>query len=347
MSTPSKTPTTSASDAERPFFVGIDVGGTSVKLGLVDNQGRTIHTAKYANETELGHDVAIERMTAAVNTLLADTNVGPRDIPILGLATPGTMDLKAGMILAPPNMPGWEQFPIRERLSQSCGKSVLFSNDATAAGFGEYWVGSAGDFSSTVLLTLGTGIGAGIIIDGRTIDGHHSHGSENGHTIVDTNDDARICGCGRPGHLEAYASATALVGRAQQWLDGGRMSSLSDRIAAGEELTTLMLSEEAERGDVLSLEVIMEGAKYLAIGIVNVVHIIDPEVVVLGGAMNFGRESNPIGKQYIDRVRTEFRGRTFPYLAERTQIRFAQLGGDAGYIGAAGIARESLLQKTS
>jgi glucokinase len=340
------TPTISATDAEKPYFVGVDVGGTSVKLGLLDNRGRTIAPGKYDNETTLGKEVAIERMAKAIGDLVASTGLAWDDIPIVGLATPGTMDLKAGMILDPPNMPGWEQFPIRDRLSEAIGKPVLFSNDATAAGFGEYWVGSGDQYGSLVLMTLGTGVGAGIIIDGRTIDGHHSHGSENGHTLVDLNDNARICGCGQPGHLEAYASATALVKRAKQWMDGGRVSTLSDRLRDGELLTTLMLSEEAEKGDALSLEVILEGAKYLAIGIVNVVHIIDPEVVVLGGAMNFGGESAPIGKQFIERVRQEFRGRTFPFLAERTKIGFAQLGGDSGYIGSAGIARESFLSTT-
>jgi glucokinase len=339
--------TVSAAEAEKPLFIGVDVGGTSVKLGLVDNQGRTIETGKYANETTLGKEVAIDRMTSAISKLLAQANVSTSSVSNIGLATPGTMDLKAGMILEPPNMPGWEYFPIRDALSSACDKPVVFANDATAAAFGEYWVGSAHNYSSMTLFTLGTGIGAGIIIEGQTIDGHHSHGSENGHTLVDLNEDARICGCGRRGHLEAYASATALVKRTKQLLEEGRSSSLTARLDGGETLTTLMLSEEAAQDDELSLEVILEGAKYLAIGIVNVVHIIDPEVVVLGGAMNFGGESNWVGKTYIDTVRAEFCSRTFPFLAERTAISFAQLGGTAGYIGAAGLARESLVRSTN
>lgn len=337
-----ETPTVSSSSAERPLFVGVDVGGTNVKLGLVDNQGRTIITSKYANETRLGQEVAIDRMTIAITELLEAGGVAAEEIPIIGLATPGTMDLGAGLIIDPPNMPGWEQFPIRDRLAAACEKPVRFSNDATAAAFGEYWIGSGSEYELLVLLTLGTGIGAGIVMDGRTIDGHHSHGAENGHTLIDVGPAARLCGCGQPGHLEAYASATAIVKRTVQMLEEGRESSVRDRASAGERLTTLLLAEEAERGDALSLEMILEGARYLALGIVNVVHTIDPEIVVLGGAMNFGGQNNPVGKQYLEAVRSEFRSRTFPFLAERTIIDFAQLGGDAGYIGAAGLARASL-----
>jgi glucokinase len=315
-----------------------------VKLGIVDNQGRTINTASYANETLLGKEIAIERLTIGVNQLISKSHVSLDDVPIVGLATPGTMDLKAGEILEPPNMPGWEHFPIREQLSKALNMPVKFTNDATAAAFGEFWVGTGCDYSSLVLLTLGTGVGGGIIIGGHTIDGFHSHGSENGHTLVDLGESARMCGCGRTGHLEAYASATALVKRTKRLLEEGRKSSVQARMDAGERLTTLMLSEEAERGDDLSLDVILEGAKYLAIGIVNVVHIIDPEVVILGGAMNFGGSSAPIGKKFIATVRSEFRRRAFPFLSERTRIEYAILGGDAGYIGAAGLARESLTQ---
>lgn len=339
-----ETPSISSNTAKRPLFVGVDVGGTNIKLGLVDNQGRTITTSKYPNETQSGKESAIERMSSAISDLLQSGGVSAEEIPIIGLATPGTMDLGAGLILDPPNMPGWEQFPIRDMLSSACDKPVKFSNDATAAAFGEYWVGCGSDYALLVLLTLGTGIGAGIVIEGRTVDGHHSHGAESGHTLIDIRSDARLCGCGQTGHLEAYASATAIVARTQQLLDEGRESSVQERISAGEVLSTLMLAEEAERGDELSLELILEGARYLALGIVNVVHTIDPEIVVLGGAMNFGGKDNPIGKQYLEAVRSEFRYRTFPFLAARTIIDFASLGGDAGYIGAAGLARESLYQ---
>jgi glucokinase len=203
-------------------------------------------------------------------------------------------------------------------------------------------VGSGREFDSLIVLTLGTGVGGGIIVNGRAIEGVHSFGAECGHIIIDSRPDARLCvwGGGR-GELEAYASASAVVQQAQSLLDQGRTSSVTRRLAQGEELTTLMLSEEAEAGDELALEVILETATYLGIGIVTLVHTIDPGAVILGGAMNFGGLATTVGQKFLEQVTKEFRRRAFAVVAD-TKIDYASLGGDAGYIGAAGIARSHL-----
>jgi len=190
-----------------------------------------------------------------------------------------------------------------------------------------------------LLFTLGTGIGGGIIIGDLSIDGENSAGGELGHTIIDYNDDARLCTCGKRGHLEAYASATAVIRRTEESLSAGESSSLSGRLAKGQELTPLLISEEAERGDRLSREIVLDTARFLGIGAVNVMHTVDPSIVVLGGAMNFGGHETELGRAFLERVRQEVAERAFPVLAERTKIDFASLGGDAGFIGAAGIAR--------
>jgi glucokinase len=249
------------------------------------------------------------------------------------------MDIPAGMLLDPPNLPGWINFPIRNRLSQECGLPVSFTNDAAAAAYGEYWVGSGKSLGSIVMLTLGTGIGGGIIVGNASIDGEHSHGAECGHIIIDCREDARVCSCGQPGHLEAYASALAVVRRTQEALDAGRHSSLTGRMAAGEPLTPLLLANEAAACDELSLEIVLETARYLGIGVTSLMHTIDPSGVVLGGAMNFGAGATPLGQRFIERVREEVRRRAFPVLVSETPIEWASLGADAGYIGAAGIAR--------
>lgn len=336
---PDQTPIVSAAAAQRPLYAGIDVGGTNIKFGIVDDCGRTLAKLKIPTLDKRGPEDAVHRMKEQLERFQESLGFHDGELLAVGLATPGTMDLSAGIILAPPNLPGWRNFPIRDRLRDVCGKPVKYMNDATAAGFGEFWVGSGQDYSSFVLLTLGTGVGAGIIIDGETIDGAHSHGSECGHTIIDGSPSGRICNCGQSGHLEAYASATALVKRTTELLDAGRTSSISQRLAAGDELTTLLLSQEADKGDSLALEIILESAVYLAMGIVNVVHTMDPAAVALGGAMDFGGNDSPLGRRFLETVRQEFRKRTFSVLAQNTVIDFAQLGGDAGYIGAAGMAR--------
>jgi glucokinase len=190
-----------------------------------------------------------------------------------------------------------------------------------------------------VLLTLGTGVGGGIIVGGFSIDGEHSHGAECGHLIIDMRDDARMCGCGQRGHLEAYASGTAVIQRANEALAAGRMSTLSKRLAAGEAMSPLLLAQEAEAGDALSLEIILETARYLGVGVVSFMHTIDPAGVIIGGAMTFGGHESALGRQFLERIRQEVRSRAFPVPAAKTKIDFAALGGDAGYIGAAGIAR--------
>ena len=177
-------------------------------------------------------------------------------------------------------------------------------------------------------------------------DGAHSHGGEAGHVIIDPSPDARMCGCGWRGHLEAYASATAVIRRTQEALDAGRPSSLSARVAAGEELTPKLVAEEAERGDSLSNQIISETARYLGIGTVSVMHVVDPAVVLLGGAMTFGGRESSLGRRFLAEVDAVVRQLARPVLARDTVLDFATLGGDAGYIGAAGVARLAFKSRT-
>jgi glucokinase len=250
------------------------------------------------------------------------------------------MDIPKGTLLEPPNLPTWHHFPIRDRLHAITQKPIFFANDANAAAYGEFWVGGGQRFHSIVMLTLGTGVGGGIIIGDLSIDGENSHGSECGHIIIDYQPDARLCSCGHRGHLEAYASATALIRRTEEVLNTtNRDSTVRRRLADGDELTPLLLAEEAEAGDELSLDLIMETAMYIGVGAVSLMHTIDPGAVILGGAMNFGGHDRPLGRKFLERVRQEVRERAFETLVERTLIDFAHLAGHAGYIGAAGIAR--------
>jgi glucokinase len=335
----------SAEEAKAPFFVGIDLGGTNIKVGVVDDLGRPMSWLSIPTEVESGAEEGARRMGAAVQQAIRDAGLKPEAIARVGLGSPGEMDIPSGMLLTPINLKGWNNFCIRDRVSDACGLPVDFENDANAAAYGEFWVGSGREFQSMALFTLGTGIGCGIIIGDLVVQGAHSHGGENGHGVIDCREDARLCNCGARGHLEAYASASAVIRRAEELLGAGRASSLSQRIAGGAELTPKLMAEEAEGGDALSNEIIRETARYLAVGVVNLMHTVDPEAVLLGGAMTFGGRERELGRQFLGMVQAEVRRIARPIPAKKTVLDFASLGGDAGFIGAAGVARLEYLKR--
>jgi glucokinase len=329
----------SIAKAKRPFFLGVDLGGTNVKFGLVDDDGNTLAKVSMPTESPRGPEDCARRMGERALALIVEAGAAPDDVPRVGLATPGTMDVPAGLMLQPHNFPGWSNFPIRDRLSHHCGKPVAYVNDANAAAYGEFWKGSGAEYASMILLTLGTGVGGGILVDQQLIDGAHSTGGEVGHIIIDYHDDARLCPCGQRGHLEAYASGPSVVRRTEEALEAGGKSSISDRLEQGAELTPLVVAQEAEAGDALCLEIVLNTAKYLGVGVVTLIHTIDPDGVVLGGAVTFGGVKSKLGRRFLARLKEEVAARAFPVLAERVAIDFAALGSDAGYIGAAGVAR--------
>jgi len=326
-------------EAKAPLFVGIDLGGTNTKIGVVDDLGRPLSWLSIPTEVEQGPEDAARRIGAAVIKAIELAGLTPQAIGRVGFASAGPMDIPGGVITTEINLKGWGGYPIRDRVAYHCGLPVTFENDANAAAYGEFWVGSGRDVRSMVLLTLGTGIGCGIIIGDQVLRGAHSYGGESGHIILCMDDDARLCGCGGRGHLEAYASATGVIKRTQEALDAGRESSLSRRVAEGAELTPKLIALEAESGDQLSMEVVLQTARYVGMGAVSLMHMLQPEGVFLGGAMTFGGQDHDLGRRFLAEVRDEVRRRALPHLAEKTFVEFASLGGDAGYIGAAGVAR--------
>ncbi len=301
--------------AEKPFFAGIDLGGTNIKAGIVDDRGRALGYATMATEIEKGPEDGARRMAETARRAAESAGLPMDEIAYVGLATPGTMDIPKGLLLHPVNLPGWENFPVRDRVSHHAGRPVMYANDANAAAYGEYWIGSGSQYGSMIMLTLGTGVGGGIIVGDQTIDGENSHGSECGHIIIDSRPDARTCSCDRRGHLEAYASATAVAQRAEEALDAGRESLLAKSRAAGEEVTSFAVFQASDQGDALALELIVETARYLGVGITRLLHTIDPAAVVLGGAMDFGGPSHKIGQQFLAEIKNEVHRHSFPVIA--------------------------------
>lgn len=331
----------SPSKSETPIFVGIDVGGTNIKIGIVDNLGSIVAETKFPTEPNRSPDVAVEQTRVELDQLLRTVPFDWNDVAAVGIGTPGPINIDNGTILTPTNLPGWHGYPIRERLATVLDKPVQFANDAGAAAFGEYWVGGGQAFGSIVLLTLGTGVGGGIIVNDFSIDGAHSHGAELGHMTIETGPGARQCGCGQWGHLEAYASATALVERTRETLltPEGATSILRKQISAASPLSALMISNAAANGDVVAKSKVSETAVYLGRGIAQLAHVIDPSAFILGGAMNFGGNHSPLGLEFLQEIMTETRKLVFPVLGDRLIVKFAELGSSAGFVGAAGLAR--------
>lgn len=327
-----------------PAYLGVDVGGTSIKIGIVDDTGRTLAHGKIATEHEKGAEDGVARILSFAKGLLDEAGVIWEDIHALGLGTPGTMNVKEGKLLHMPNMSGWDFFPIRSYLEEQAGKPVAFINDGNAAAYGEFWVGRGREHDSLVMLTLGTGVGGGVILQDGVLHGDNSHGSECGHITIDSSPDARVCPCGKTGHLEAYVSATSLVKRANERLSAGEWSSLTDVLKENGSLSALDIGNHAEQGDVFAKGLIMETGELLAHGITTIMHIIDPGIVVLGGGVDFGGRESNAGKIFLETIRKTVNELTFPVLAENTIIDFATLGSSCGYIGAAGVARKQFGQ---
>ncbi|QDT68097.1 Glucokinase [Planctomycetes bacterium MalM25] len=324
-------------------YAGIDIGGTNIKIGLVDDSAQTVAFESIPTQSELGPEDAARRVAETLEQLTADAGTTLADLAAVGLASPGPMDLKSGMLLCPGNLPEWHNTPLRQLFADAVGKPVHYSNDANAAAYGEYWGGAGHRFDSLVMFTLGTGVGGGIILGDLVIDGAHSCGSELGHIIIDAADDAPLNSLGIRGTLEGYCGSYGVVGRAKAAIaDRFLETSLRDTLEEDEELTPLQIANAAEAGDELAIKVVLDTAKYLAIGIVTAVHSIDPEGVVIGGAMTFGGTGHPLGERFLGAIRQETNDRLIPSLRGQIAIEFAKLGGDAGYIGTAGLARAAL-----
>jgi glucokinase len=316
-------------------FVGLDVGGTSMKAGVVDDAGRPVgEPVSLPTEAHLGQDYGLKRMAETIREAVKAARLTMSKITAIGVATPGTMDIPAGIILDPPNLKPWQNVPVRQYIADEFGLPTAFQNDANAAAFGEYWVGAGKDAHSMVLFTLGTGIGGGIIIGDMVLEGEHSHGAELGHMKIEMTK-PRQCGCGRFGCLEAYASATALVKRAHEALgnDGGK-SVLAIALQNKGELTAKDIFDAAVAGDKLAEELVDRTAYYLAVGTTNMLHSIDPDMVAFAGGMTGA------GPSFLQKIREYVKELAFPVPAEKAEIRYAELGNNAGYIGAAACGRQ-------
>jgi glucokinase len=312
------------------YYVGLDVGGSSMKGGVVDETGRPLSGVSLPTEAHKGQVFGLERMCETIQAAVASAGLTMSQIAAIGVATPGTMDIPAGIILDPPNLRPWQNMAVREPIEKRFKVPTAFQNDANAAAMGEYWVGAGKDLHSLVLYTLGTGVGGGIIIGGIVVEGEHSHGAELGHVKIEMTN-PRQCSCGRLGCLEAYASATGIIKRTREALTQDRGQS---RLHAVKDLSAKDIFDAAALGDELADKIVEDTAFYLAVGTVNMMHTINPDVVAFGGGMI------ATGEGFLQRIRRHVAEMAFPVPAAKTKIMYAQLGSDAGFIGAAACGRQ-------
>ena len=318
--------------AESKYYVGLDVGGTTMKAAVVDDGGTPCKDVSLPTEPERGQEAGLETMCEAIRRAVKAAGKSMADIAAIGVATPGLMDIKKGLILDPPNLKPWRNVPVPAHVRKAFDKPVAFQNDANAAALGEFWVGAGREVDSFVLFTLGTGVGGGIVVDGKVLEGAHSHGGEVGHMRIGMPDTGRLCGCGRRGCLEAYASATNVVARARELMAASRQPSRLRELADGE-FTSKEVFDLAAAGDAVAQQVVDDTAYYCALGACNLMATVDPQMVAFGGGMVAA------GEPFIAKIR-EYVGRFgLSYPAKTVQVRYAQLGADAGFIGAAACAR--------
>jgi len=313
------------------YFLGIDLGGTNIKIGLFDGQGQVVARDSLLSRIDLGPESTVERVADAVRRLVSPAEW--RKVHALGIGCPGPIDLEQGRIIKAGNLRAFDNFPVRARLSQKLNLPAHFDNDANAACWGEFWVGAGKDVSDMGLLTLGTGIGGGIICAGELVHGCEGNAAELGHMIIQPA--GRQCTCGQQGCLEAYASATATCARAEEALDRATSSSLAQIRQETGSITAEDVFDQARKGDTLANEIIDGTARALAQACVNIRHLIEPQRVVMAGGMS------KAGDILVNRIRVFYEQMIWSLKPEPMDICLAKLGDDAGVIGAAGLAQHA------
>ena len=307
------------------LLLGIDLGGTDCKYGLVDETGRVVKKAKHPTEAHLGPAAVMGRIAGHARDLAR----GER-IFAAGMGVPGPMSSRLGVVFEAPNLPGWIDVPVRDLLCTELGMPITVHNDANAAAYGEFWAGAGRGTSTMVMFTLGTGVGGGIILGGQLYTGPDDTAGELGHMSIDPN--GRPCNCGSRGCVEAYASATAIDRIVREGIAAGAATTvrLPDDPAA--RLGAKVVAEAADSGDAFALKVWEDVAFALGIATANIVNIFNPDMVVFGGAMAGA------GGLLFGPIRRVVRERAFDKPAGRARIEPASLGTDAGIVGAAGLA---------
>ncbi|MBW7935408.1 MAG: ROK family protein [Gemmatimonadaceae bacterium] len=313
------------------FVIGVDIGGTNLVVGAMPTDGsREIGVHTLPTRAALGAEAVVQRIVEMIETTIAtvqrETGATRAQFAGVGIGCPGPLDREQGIVIVTPNL-GWTDYPLRAHIIERVGLPATLDNDANCATLGEWWLGAAKGGRHVVGITLGTGIGGGLILDGRLFHGASDAAGEIGHTTIEAN--GRRCGCGNYGCLEAYASGPAIASRAREALAGGEASVLRD-LCEGDlaALTAATVYKASAQGDAIASDVVKETARFLGIGVANILNVYNPDVVVLAGGVA------KAGDSLFVPLRAEVRRRAFKPAVEACRIVPGSLEGSAGMVGA-------------
>jgi len=304
-------------------FVAVDIGGTHIRAAAYepDNISPLTHKRTRSHANEPG---TFDRLVKAIESAWPTD----RTVKAIGMASPGPLDPKSGVVFATPNIPEWQNFPLTEKLTQHFGVPAYLDNDANLAALGEWKFGAGRGHHDLLYLTISTGIGGGVIVRDRLLHGYHGLAAELGHVTVLA--DGPVCSCGYEGHLEALASGPAIVRYVREQLEAGQKSELS----SVDDLNARTVAEAAGRGDALAKSAFARAGKYLGIGVASFLHTFDPSIVIFGGGVS---QSGPL---LFEPFETSLRTHVFnPHYLENLVITTAALGDDAGLLGALALAQ--------
>ena len=304
--------------------IGIDVGGTNVKIALVSDKGKIIYSNSIPTRAEMGYEYTINSMKDAIRDLLKETKMKPADIEGMGFGFPGQIDCKKGVVRLAPNIPGWVNIPISEIMEKEFGISTRVDNDVRTATLGELNYGAGVGCENLVCITVGTGIGSGLVVNGKLVRGANNAAGEIGHIKLNA-EGGPLCGCGDRGCLEAYASGPSIVALAEEYIRGGK--STKYRELANPDITPYIVAVAAKEGDPVARQIFRIMGEYIGMGLTSVVNLLNPEKIIIGGGVADAGDIliNPIKETIAKRAMT---------IQREVDIVPAQLGNTAGVIGA-------------
>ncbi len=322
--------------ANDDYVVGVDMGGTKILAAVINGKGEIVQQAKTATKPKKGPDGVIKRIERCIREAIDGAELEPSQIRAIGIGSPGPLDPETGVIIFAPNL-GWSNVPLKAKLETIFGIPTFVDNDVNVGTLGEYAFGAGQGVKNLVGIFVGTGIGGGIILDGKLFHGINKTAGEIGHMIVDAN--GPRCGCGNFGCLEAVASRTAITKALQKAiLKKGQKSRLL-KLNGGklDQIRSQAIAKAVKRGDKPTVKVMQRAGKYLGISVASIVHFLNPEMIVFGGGV-----IEAMRNSLLDPIRQTAAEYALPTTMDGVQIVKAALGDNAGVIGASVLARQRL-----
>lgn len=307
--------------------IGIDVGGTNVKIALVDGEGKIIYSNSVPTYAQMGYEYTVNNIKQAIRDLMKETNTDAKEIEGIGFDFPGQVDYKTGVVKLAPNIPGWINVPIAQMIEEEFNIPTRIDNDVRCAALGELKFGAGKGCENFVCITVGTGIGSGLVINGQLVRGAANAAGEIGHIKLQMNG-GPICGCGDTGCLEAFASGPSIVAMAQEYLKGGKSTKFREMAGADGEITPYIVAKAAEAGDPVAKRIFEIVGTYIGMGLVSVINLLNPEKVIIGGGVAAA------GDLLLDPIRKTIKERAMIVAGNSVEIVPAELGNSAGVIGA-------------